>query len=501
MIFGLYLNGIFGRQYIRSDEPLSITLIAPPGSGKTAAIVVPNLLSCTNSMFINDVKGELWDMTSKQRAKMGAVGLFAPTLGLGIEKSLSFNPFAKNCLPMSFPEQIDFVDRLVSILYPTDENVSDAAKYFNTNAKNMFMFWAMVDIYQNGFTSLPRIYEKAAECTDQKAAIAQLLDTEEFDEYDYIVKKGNTLLNMKDEDFGGSTTSFTNMLEPFNRPNIRQYFEGSSFTYKDFRQAKPFSLYIGIPPRDMATMAPILQLMAQYLTLELMSDRALFKKQRVTFVLDEFARLGFVPDLVNAPELARGCNMNFIYCCQSENQIKKIYHKGGSNPMQGLIDVCEYTLVYTQNDQSTAEQLSKTIGKTTKKKKSVSKKFGDLTGSSNVSTEAVPFVTDQDLLNLSNEKMLVVKKGFKKRPVICNKPWFFKDKVMKGLIGAYNNLILSEDIDIPEQGTEFIPPKLQNEFIHPNSTTKFEENSQSDINYDVDNTELSINENIDDVLA
>nr|AKN36606.1 Type IV secretion system protein VirD4 [Vibrio splendidus]AKN40553.1 conjugal transfer protein (traG) [Enterovibrio norvegicus] len=431
--------------YIRTNEPLSSFLIAPPGTGKTAAIIVPNLLSCTNSMFINDVKLELWDLTSKQRGRMGKVGLFAPTLNLGKDKSLCFNPFAAECLPRSFADQIDFVDRMISILYPTGEEVSETSRYFNGNAKNLFLFWALRRIVIDGETSLPRIYDDSTSTSDQQAAIAAIMENQSLPEF--IRAKGNALLDMDMKEFKSTSTSFTLMLEPFNRPNVRKYFEASDFTYKDFREKKPFSLYVGIPVRDMNRMAPVIKLMAQYLTLELMSDVKLFNRQNVTFMLDEFARLGFVPDLLNAPELSRGCKMNFVFACQSMNQIRKLYNKNGADAMQGLIDVCDYVIIYTQNDSDTALKLSKTIGNTTRKKGSKSRKWGDLTGSSSVSNEAWPFVTDQDLLNMGKNNMIVAVKGFKKRPIVCKKPWYYKSAAMNKLTGAYNDMKLCDDIE------------------------------------------------------
>jgi len=440
-------------KFIRSKEPLSTFLIAPPGTGKTAAIIIPNLLSCTNSMFINDVKCELWDLTSAARSKMGRVGLFAPTLNLGKEDSLCFNPFAAECLPRNFGDQVDFVDQLISIIYPTGENVGETTRYFNGNAKNLFMFWAMLGILKNGETSLPRIYDDATETGDQQAAIASILENSgKLPEF--LEKKGYALLNMDSREFKSTATSFTQMLEPFNRPNIRKYFEACDFSYRDFREAKTFSLYCCVPPKDMARMRPILKLMAQYLTLELLSDVKLYKKKTVTFVLDEFARLGKVEELLDAPELSRGCNMNFIFACQSVNQIRKIYNSNGSDAMQGLIDVCDYTLIYTQNDQKAAEYLSQTIGKTTKKKKSSSNKFGEITGTSNVSLEGIPFITDQDLLNMGKDRMIVAVKGFKKRPIMGKKPWYYKDKNMSKLVGAYKGMRLGGDEELFEESND-----------------------------------------------
>src|SRR3546814_4484807 len=70
--------GILGRwkggKYIRLIEPISVACSAPPGTGKTAALVVPSIVESPDiSMIVNDPKPELAEMTSGYRAEIGYV--------------------------------------------------------------------------------------------------------------------------------------------------------------------------------------------------------------------------------------------------------------------------------------------------------------------------------------------------------------------------------------------------------------------------------------------
>lgn len=58
--------------------------VAPPGTGKTSGLIVPNLLKVPNSSFVLDIKPELEEPTSTCRREL-----------LGNEV-LIFNPFAIN---------------------------------------------------------------------------------------------------------------------------------------------------------------------------------------------------------------------------------------------------------------------------------------------------------------------------------------------------------------------------------------------------------------------
>ncbi len=90
---GLYkgLNSLKPTYY---DAPLSTLIIAPPGSGKTAAVAVPNLLNVPSSCVVLDIKGELFDLTAgyRQQVLKNKIFVFDP---LGNDNTLKFNPFDK----------------------------------------------------------------------------------------------------------------------------------------------------------------------------------------------------------------------------------------------------------------------------------------------------------------------------------------------------------------------------------------------------------------------
>lgn len=59
---------------MRLIETLSVLVLAPPGTGKTATFVVPSIITTDGSSFIvNDPKPELFDMTSGWRSQIGHV--------------------------------------------------------------------------------------------------------------------------------------------------------------------------------------------------------------------------------------------------------------------------------------------------------------------------------------------------------------------------------------------------------------------------------------------
>lgn len=123
--------GMWKGQYIRSNDPLSILVPAPQGTGKTAGFIIPSLFSFTGSAIINDVKGELWNITSFQRSHFSTVRLFAPTLGLDNEATVSWNPLHEKCIP----SEKTWNPFVVSVM-PTNEK--DKAGFIKNTLESIF---------------------------------------------------------------------------------------------------------------------------------------------------------------------------------------------------------------------------------------------------------------------------------------------------------------------------------------------------------------------------
>ena len=135
----IFVLGRFKGKFLRLKETLSVLACAPPGTGKTAAIVVPTVLECdTVSMIVNDPKPEICYKTSGYRATLGSVfiinwgaeddpneGLFWP----------SWNPLAANAVPRLGPERDMYVDSMVSILVEEPEG-SAADPHWSKTGRN-----------------------------------------------------------------------------------------------------------------------------------------------------------------------------------------------------------------------------------------------------------------------------------------------------------------------------------------------------------------------------
>ncbi len=102
------------------DECLSALLVAPPGTGKTAGVVIPTILDCDKvSMIINDPKPELKQKTSAYRSTVGPVfimnwaGQDDPQRGIYYP---SWNPLSPEHVPFNQEQRDLYIDSMCNVL-------------------------------------------------------------------------------------------------------------------------------------------------------------------------------------------------------------------------------------------------------------------------------------------------------------------------------------------------------------------------------------------------
>lgn len=423
---GIILGKAFGK-YVRVDQPLSIMLLAPPGTGKTAGVVVPTLLSCGNSVIAFDVKGELYSLTSQRRSEFSKVIRFS----LGEENSAKWNPLAKECLPEKWEDIEIKVDRLSSILYATD-----SADHWSKEAKPLFLFFALYLIYKNGETSIPevRAFSLSSDKPPQEF-IAELLDNLTGDAPDRIMEEGNGALAKAEKEFAGVFSSFKADLNAFADPYIKKTLSGNDFNFADFRKER-HSLYLIVKAEDVERLSPIVRLFFEELSLYILSNKPEKTDHIISMIIDEMPRLGKLDQVLNAPALMRGNRGNVLLIAQDYAQIEEIYGKTGPGKVNGTV---AYRIILAQNNQESAESISKHIGDSTRVKESVSTGGNQLVGSTSKSLEGYKIFSSQKLMSLKETDCIIIAQNYANRPIMGEQVRWYKEKSMKNLAGEYCN--------------------------------------------------------------
>jgi type IV secretion system protein VirD4 len=429
---GIILGKLSGN-LIRTNKPLSVLILAPPGTGKTSGIIIPTLLTCKNSMVIHDPKGELYQLTSHARSKFSTVLLFDPRS----EESVTFNVFAKELLPEDSNDLHSYVYNVSTTLIRSNSNDKD--KFFVDTARQMFTFIAEVLIHRNGETNISSIrnYFLSHEKFDSEIKTLCSDDTLPIS----IKRDGNGILTSSSsaQQWAGVTGTLNQALLVFADSRVEDATSGDChFTEKILRKGcednRPVSVYIRVRDEDKEKLAPLISMVFQSLSQQFITHAVEENDYQVTYVIDEFVRLGKINELKDLPSIARSSNLNAIFVAQDYDQITETY---GKEAVPILQTNCAYKIVFRQNSYQTAEEMSKLIGPTTVRRRTHTKSI-DMAPNSKKSVssneEGIPFFSAQKVLNMKKKECIVIVEGFPERPLRCKIPFWFKNRKLKRLV-------------------------------------------------------------------
>ena len=117
--------------YLRDDTKTHVLVCAPTRSGKGVGIIIPTLLTWTESVVVTDIKGENWALTSGWRQKHlhNKVLKFEPTSDF----SSKYNPFDEVRIRTKF--EVRDIQNIVKIFVdPTGKGADGNNAHWINNA-------------------------------------------------------------------------------------------------------------------------------------------------------------------------------------------------------------------------------------------------------------------------------------------------------------------------------------------------------------------------------
>lgn len=442
----------FKNETIYFDDSRSCIVISSPGTGKTSAIVIPILLTAPHSMIVTDIKGELENLTAKYRKEIlkNEVYIFNP---FGDNNTLYFNPFDKSVIEkMSFNEKFSLCKQVASVLFEPQKGQDP---HWIENARKLFTFFAMYDITKKGESNLFEImrYPKKSEeelltpeYMQLKKDIEEMqeiqLDTLTFffkqasEEYiiDPIVQDyAREFQRFNQKEFKSVISTYTTKLEVFNDYRVREVVKKMSFRYEDLRK-KNITIYQVLKEKDIAVLSPLIRVFTELVGKNLVDEENNKPHERVGFILDEFVRFGKLEYLLELPTLSRSYGLPSVFIAQTEAQIKKYY---SLDDLDIIVSACHYRVIFTINDEAMAKRISESIGNLTRSKVSQTAQEDKIFGSKNKSLEGYALMTQQDLMNIPKDEVIITVAGHKAMPLRAKANYYFKNRKLKKYIYKY----------------------------------------------------------------
>ncbi len=361
--FGVFL-GQLSHRYLRHDGPEHVMAFAPTRSGKGVGLVVPTLLSWTQSVVIHDIKGENWQLTAGWRSRFSHCLLFNPT----DPKSARYNPLLEVRKGL---DEVRDVQNIADILVDP-EGALERRNHWEKTSHSLLVGVILHVLYAEeektlagvaSFLSDPR---RSFEHTLRAMMATNHLGTPKAPVVHPVVASASReVLNKSENERSGVLSTAMSFLGLYRDPTVAKTTAACDWRIADLVDAaRPVSLYLVIPPSDISRTKPLVRLVlnqiGRRLTERLEGDPSKSRKHKLLMMLDEFPALGRLDFFETALAFMAGYGIRAYLIAQSLNQISKAY---GEN--NAILDNCHVRIAFSSNDERTAKRISDALGTAT----------------------------------------------------------------------------------------------------------------------------------------
>ncbi|HXN10387.1 MAG TPA: type IV secretory system conjugative DNA transfer family protein [Steroidobacteraceae bacterium] len=387
----------------------SILTIAPPGSGKTTCNVVPNLLRWPGAAVVLDVKGEIYDLTSKWRSTIGPIIRFSP---LDPQHSQCYNPLA-------------FVRRESLYVWEDAMNAANMMLIPGQGGDKNKMWEDLARDLLTAIIADLAFWERPEDRPMSK--VLSILNRNGWDEFVERLRLNPEIGAMRDmgvslakenpETLASILTVARSSMNSWKGERIGMITRKSDWHPLDLRRGAHPTIYICINSEDIDTYASLLRVfIAQHLNALLSQKVPPQGAEPILFCLDEFPRLGGMRPIEKALEVGRGFGIRLWLFAQNFGQIEAAYENA-----DGLMENC-LVRTFMNPTVASAGKIAEEIGKA-----------GIAQGADSDST-----VSPQELAG-PNFKNLQIVVGQSSKPAKVRKQPYYENAELKARIGSLDD--------------------------------------------------------------
>ncbi|MUZ66221.1 type IV secretion system ATPase VirD4 [Agrobacterium vitis] len=432
----------FGSYLTNGDQPHSL-IVAPTRAGKGVGVVIPTLLTFQGSVIALDVKGELFELTSRARKSSGdAVFKFSP---LDPERRTHcYNPVLDIA---ALPPERRFTEtrRLAANLITAK---GKGAEGFIDGARDLFVA-GILSCIERGTPTIGSVYDLFAQPGEKYKLFAKLAEETQNKEAQRIFD------NMAGNDTK-ILTSYTSVLGDgglnlWADPLVKAATSQSDFSVYDLRR-KRTCIYLCVSPNDLEVVAPLMRLLFQQVV-SILQRTLPVKDERheVLFLLDEFKHLGKLEAVETAITTIAGYKGRFMFIIQSLSALTGTYDEAGK---QNFLSNTGVQVFMATADDETPTYISKAIGEYTFQARSTSYSQARMFDHNiQISDQGAPLLRPEQVRLLDDNYEIVLIKG--QPPLKLRKVRYYSDFMLKrifesqaGSLPEPASLMLPEDTNL-----------------------------------------------------
>lgn len=460
----IYYSKDFKKVWFDNETPHYVYL-GSSGSGKSVTAVIPTVTFLANakekrSIFITDPKGEIYHHTSKMLKEKGynilTIDFREPQLSNHInilepiiceyEKYIEYEDLSnkteqqeenlnyKNISLSHYAEANRLISSIATMVM--QEEIPGKDPFWNNSAKNLLegLIGFFLEEYKDGkitrdqitMTSIRKFQNSTMEEKNSRFFKSYI------ERKKYGSKSKDSLmpiLSTSDNTYRSITGVFSEKMAIFDDINVANITSKSDFKL-DILGREPTALFVIVPDEDKVYYTLVTLIVGLlYRELVKLANKEKTKKLpiQMDWLLDEFANCPPLSDIESIVSVSRSRGMRFHFFIQSFAQLDNVY---GKEVAQIILDNSGIQYLKT-NTMSTAEEISKRLGKKTIESSSLSQSFSisNYNGNHSTSLMARDVMTPGEVKNLHYKTIIFPNIGF---PI-------FRDTVIYKNLSCYSS--------------------------------------------------------------
>lgn len=352
-IHGMVFGKENGKYSIKSeDEKGSALIIGGSRSGKTSGIAIPTLKSWKGGVFAIDIKGELFETTSKSR-NIDFVKRFNPC----DSTACGYDPFYPLKNARNLTQEVKNI--ALAIIPPTN----DGNQKFWVESAQDFLSGAIIFCYHFGLNFSETMIKIKTTPAHQMVDLIMLSDN------DKAKAKMSQFADMDDKTLGGIFAEVSRNIDIFATDDDLIYAlsgKGACITPQDIEDG--YDIYCCIEEHLIDQWRPLMTMICNQF-FKFFEQRSLDNDKPILFLLDEFPRLGRIESIMGGLSTLAGRNIHLALIIQSKSQLNAIYGKDNANI---ITDNCGYKAILKATEPETQKWCAELVGKYDKEKLSSS---------------------------------------------------------------------------------------------------------------------------------
>lgn len=356
---------ILGRDrggYLALGGQESVALYAPPRSGKTSGVGIPNAMAFDGSLIALDLRGEIFEATAGARAEGGQkVYRLDPLNEEG--RTHRWNPFDR-----VRRGTVDAYGDITRLAHQVIQDLPGQNNFFSKTARSGFTGVALMLSEDPDEAPTLNAVARILVRPDVKTYLPALLDERRRAGKPYsqaCADACRAFVKAPSETFDNIVQTIQSDLGVFLNPRVAAMTSASDFDLRELRRSL-HAIYLVVHDEDLDMLRPLTSLFFQQVVSTMTAvlpgkgkGRDSLSRHQVLMIADEFIRLGKVPPLAHANSFVGGYDMRIIYIVQDRRQPEEHYGISGAKV---ILNSCGVEMLFRTKDQDIAREVSERLG-------------------------------------------------------------------------------------------------------------------------------------------